>query len=270
MLDTARIRRAVVLSNAGAFGGRTFDPPGQFESVASRHARVKAENDWTVDQTSQFAGRLIPFCSLNPLEPYALDELRRCAATGHRGLKMQLFESGVDLQREHHVQRMREVFAVSNELRLPILIHVANNTGPDEVVTANVDTFVNTIAAAAPDVTIQVAHLWGGGGYSETALNRFAEAVAERRPATRNMYFDVAEAALVASEAGEMKQRIASNVAAAIRRIGVPRVLFGSDQFGGNHKTPNDAWQMFREIVPLTDAEFTAIAGNIAPYLAER
>lgn len=267
MLDAAGIHSAVVLSNAGAFGGRYFDPAGQYEEPARRHERVKAENDWSVAQVAQYPDRLISFCSLNPLEDYALEELRRCAQTGHRGLKMQFLESRVDLQNAAHVARLREVFSLADSLRLPLLVHVANNSGPDAVVAANMATFLDKVAAAAPNVTIQIAHLWGGGNYSEAALNALAHSMSAKHPATRNMYFDVAEAALVSSQAGEMKQRVLQNIAERIRQIGTDRILFGSDQFGGNHRTPKEAWEMFRSEVPLTRSEFARIASNVAPYL---
>src|SRR3712207_8315818 len=42
-----------------------------------RSAKVRAENDWTVQQASRFADRLIPFCSVDPLKSYALEEIAR-------------------------------------------------------------------------------------------------------------------------------------------------------------------------------------------------
>ena len=39
---------------------------------------VKAENDWTAQQVAQYPDRLRAFCSVNPLKPYALDEVARC------------------------------------------------------------------------------------------------------------------------------------------------------------------------------------------------
>ncbi|CAA9281577.1 MAG: hypothetical protein AVDCRST_MAG93-3229, partial [uncultured Chloroflexia bacterium] len=170
MLDEAGVQRAVVLSNAGAFGGRYFNPAGAYESAERRYQRVKTENDWSIRQVAEYPDRLISFCSLNPLEPYALDELRRCAETGHRGLKMQFLESSVDVQNGKHVARLREVFSLADRLRLSILVHVANNSGADEVVAANMASFLDRVAVAAPNVTIQMAHLWGGGDYSEAAL----------------------------------------------------------------------------------------------------
>jgi predicted TIM-barrel fold metal-dependent hydrolase len=131
----------------------------------------------------------------------------------------------------------------------------------------NVITFLNEIALGAPDVTIQIAHLWGGGAYSGAALAAYADAMSARHPATRNMYFDVAEAALVTSQNGETKRQIASNLASKIRQIGINRILFGSDQFGGDHRKPAEAWQMFLKEVPLTNEEYATIGRNVAPYL---
>src|SRR3982751_4370407 len=57
-LDAAGIGRAVVLSVAYSF--------------------ADAENDWTSGQVVAGGGRLIGFCSSNPLRAAALGELERC------------------------------------------------------------------------------------------------------------------------------------------------------------------------------------------------
>jgi predicted TIM-barrel fold metal-dependent hydrolase len=165
------------------------------------------------------------------------------------------------------VRRVREVFALANTLRLPILVHVGNNSGPEATVVANTRTFLDTVAAAAPRVTIQVAHLWGGGGYSGAALQAYADAVAARHPSTRNMYFDMAEAPMIAARMGPRKQEVMAQIVSAMRRIGLDRILFGSDEFGRSHHQPREAWQMFRDEVPLTEEEFRVVAANVAPYL---
>jgi predicted TIM-barrel fold metal-dependent hydrolase len=268
LLDAAGARRAVVLSGGGAFGGRYFDVAGQEETSADRYRRVVIENDWTIQQTSKYPDRLISFCSFNPLEPYALDELRRCAKTGHRGLKMSWTESSVDLQNKKHVARLREVFSLANTLRLPIVVHVGNNTGPKEKVSANVRTFLDEIVPAAQNVIIQVAHLWGGGGYSPAGLGSYADAVSAGHPSTRHLYFDMSEAPMIAanSSAGS-KAEVIREVTSRMRQIGLNRILFGSDAFGKAHNTPKEAWDEFREVLPLTEGEFGIVATNVAPYL---
>jgi predicted TIM-barrel fold metal-dependent hydrolase len=88
--------------------------------------------------------------------------------------------------------------------------------------------------------------------------------VAARRPATRRLYFDVSDAALVAST-----PELAQIVADRIRQIGLDRLLYGSDAAFDNHPDPQESWAAFRKGIPLTTAELEKIAGNVAPYLAE-
>jgi predicted TIM-barrel fold metal-dependent hydrolase len=266
MLDAAGIKRGVVLSAAVGVGGRYFDIYHGEKTSAVRYAQVRAENDWTIQQVSRFPNRLISFCGLNPLESFALDELKRCAATGHHGLKLHFLESQVDLKNPSHVERVRRLFEMANSLRFSIVVHVANNEGSAEESRANVLTFLNKIVAAAPNISIQVAHLWGGGGFSEEALAAYADAVSTGNTATRNLFFDIAEAPLIAAQYGEKKQEILQTVAKRIRQIGLSRILFGSDVGGKGHLTPHEAWQQFVTDVPLTNEELKTIASNVAPY----
>jgi hypothetical protein len=55
-------------------------------------------------------------------------------------------------------------------------------------------------------------------------------------------------------------------IAARIREIGVDRIVYGSDGAAGGNLAPREAWATFRQL-PLTEAEFKAIANNIAPYM---
>ena len=265
-LDDAGIHKAVVLSGAVVVGGRWLDIYHGTRTVAERHRMVRADNDWAAAQVARFLDRLLSFCSLNPLEPYALDELRRCASTGHRGMKLHFDESGIDLARPEHVAKARSLFTTANELRLPIVVHVGNNEGTPEEAAGLATVFLEQIAAAAPGITIQIAHLWGGSGYSEGALRAYAEAVSSNRASTRNLWFDMAEAPLIAGQYQGKRDQILADVAARIRQIGVGRVLFGSDTGGKGHLSPAEAWAQFRKDVPLREDELEAIARNVAPY----
>jgi predicted TIM-barrel fold metal-dependent hydrolase len=218
-----------------------------------------AENDWTAQQAGQYPERLIAFCSFNPIADHALAELERCAANPvFRGLKFSFAMSGVDLKKPAHVLRLRQVFAAANARRLAI---VAHTRGGDDYTDQHVEIFLSQVMTAAPDITVQVAHLWGGEGYSESALRAFAEAVAARRSGTSNLYFDVSEVwAEIADTASSATQE---TLAQRIRQIGLKRILFGSD----GRTPPDQAWRSFRARVPLEDREFRAIAANVAPYV---
>jgi predicted TIM-barrel fold metal-dependent hydrolase len=253
MLDAAHIKRAVVLSV-----GYWFDSPTR---ASNRSAEaMQAENTWTAEQAARFPDRLVAFCSLNPVSDAAMETLQRCAADKRfKGLKLHFANSRVDLVNPDHVRRIREVFAAANRARLPIVAHVRNN---DSYGAREAHVIVDELLPAAPDVTIQIAHLWGGAAFAPDALAVYAEAVAKRRRATRNLYFDVSDAALVANT-----PELAQVVADRIRQIGLDRILYGSDAAFGNHPDPGGSWAAFRKGIPLSPAEVEKIAQNVAPYL---
>lgn len=253
MLDAARIKRAVVLSI-----GYWFDSPTR---PLDRSAEaVQAENAWTAEQAARFPDRLLAFCSLNPVSDAAAVVMRQCTADKRfRGLKLHFANSRVDLLNPDHVRRTREVFAAANGARLPIVVHA--RTG-DNYGAAQARVLLEQLLTAAPDIPVQIAHLWGGANFSADALAVYAEGVAERNPATRNLYFDVTDTALVANT-----PELAQVVADRLRQIGLDRILYGSDAAFGNHPDPAGSWAAFRKGIPLSAAEFEKIARNTAPYL---
>jgi hypothetical protein len=54
--------------------------------------------------------------------------------------------------------------------------------------------------------------------------------------------------------------------ATSIRKLGIDRILFGSDATGAT-PTPGDAWAALRKLLPLTDEELLAIGNNLPPYM---
>lgn len=223
---------------------------------------MQAENAWTAAQAARFPDRLVAFCSLNPVSDAATETLRLCIADKRvKGLKLHFANSRVDLLKEEHVRRIREVFAAANRARLPIVAHVRNG---DSYGAREARVILEKILPAAPDIPVQIAHLWGGANFAPDALAVYAEAVAARLPATRNLYFDVSDAALVAST-----PEPAQVVADRIRQIGLDRILYGSDAAFGNHPDPAGSWAAFRKGIPLRAEEFEKIAHNVAPYLRE-
>jgi predicted TIM-barrel fold metal-dependent hydrolase len=255
MLDAAHIKRAVVLSV-----GYWFDSPTRPSTRSA--AAMQAENTWTAEQAARFPDRLIAFCALNPVSDAAIETLRHCAADRRfKGLKLHFANSRVDLLNADHVRRIREVFAAANRAGLPIVAHVRNS---ETYGAREAHVILEKLLPAAPDVPIQIAHLWGGANFAPDALAVYAEAVAARRPATRRLYFDVADAALVANT-----PELAQVVADRLRQIGLDRILYGSDAAFGNHPDPGGSWAAFRKGIALSPAEFEKIAHNVAPYLRE-
>lgn len=253
-LDDAGIRRATVLSVAYWYGS-PFGP-----RVENEYAKVRAENDWVAQQVGQYPDRLAAFCSFNPLKPYALEELERCAKIpAFRGIKLHFGNSGVELSHPEDAEKVGRVFRAANQHRLAIVVHMF--TGAEYETQGGVDARVllTKLLPEAPDVPIQIAHMAGGGRSTDSALAVFANAITAGDPRTRNLYFDVAT--LTAGETREGLQRDAMRM----RQIGLNRILFGSDMSPPN-PPPRVSWEMFRIRMPLTDAETRTIAANMAPY----
>lgn len=261
-LDSAGIQRAVVLAM-----GYTWGSPNR--NVENEHAKVVAENDWTSAQVALYPDRLIAFCSFNPIRDYALRELDRCASDPQlrKGLKLHFANSVVDLHNPAHLAQMKSVFAAANRHRMPIIAHIRSSISralPYGAAEARI--ILEQLLPAAPDVSVQIAHLAGAGGYADTtidaAMSVFVEAFTQRDPRVRNVHFDVAT---VVGRGPEINDRTARLVAQRIREIGVERFFFGSDAASPPNLVPRDAWALFRKL-PLTPREFTTIATNVAPY----
>ena len=262
LLNSARIPRAVVLSVAYQFGN-----PNR-PAVENEYERVKAENDWTSQQVARFPDRLVGFCSVNPLKDYALDEIARCSANQRlkSGLKLHFGNSDVDLNNSQHVDQLRRVFRAANDHGMALVVHMRSSVSRKRPHGANeARIFLNDVLPAAPDVTVQIAHLTGAGGYddpgTDQALGVFVAAIAKQEPRMKNVYFDVSGVCGL----GDWVPKV-NLIATRIRELGVERVLYGSDGAGGGNLTPREAWAVFRQL-PLSDEEFRTIRGNIAPYL---
>jgi predicted TIM-barrel fold metal-dependent hydrolase len=259
LLDTAGIRRALVLALGYSWGNPS-------RNVENEYDRVKAENDWVAEQVARYPDRLRAFCSFNPLRDYALEEFARCSANPllRSGLKLHIGNAALDYHNAQHLERLRRVFRAANERRIPIVIHMRASIsrrlryGQDEA-----RIFLDSILPAAPDVPVQIAHLAGSGGYdgtTDSALSVFVDAVARRDPRVNHLWFDVSG---VARNATDDDARL---IAARIRQLGIHRMLYGSDAATGGNLPPREAWADFLKL-PLTDAEFRTIATNIAPYM---
>ena len=259
LLDSAGIRRALVLALGYSWGNPS-------RTVENEYEKVKAENDWVAAQVAKYPDRLRAFCSFNPLKPYALDELARCGANPNlrNGLKLHIGNARLNYHDAQHRDRLRAVFRAANERRIPIVIHIraSGSQGiPYGLTEARI--FLDSILPAAPDIPVQIAHLAGYGGYDATtdsALSVFVDAIARRDRRTEKLWFDVTTVARNATPA------VAQTIATRIRELGVQRVVYGSDAATGGNLAPRDAWADFLRL-PLTAAEFQTIASNVAPYM---
>ena len=267
-MDRARVERAVVLSLAYLSSDPTRTSEAEFKQ---EYKRVRAANDWTGTQVARFPGRMIGFCGVNPLRDYALEEIARCAENPHLcyGLKLHFQNSLVDYHNPRHVVRLRRVFGAANHYGMAIVVHMRTSEeevsqlpyGRDEA-----RIFLEELLPEIPDVSVQIAHLCGGGGYGDPliheAVSVFSEVIAVGDPRVGRLLFDVTATVNFRTPNEDL-----ALVARHVRELGVERVLYGSDGSDpeGNGPTPRKGWAAFR-MVPLADEEFQTIAGNVAPY----
>jgi predicted TIM-barrel fold metal-dependent hydrolase len=261
-LDSAGIQRALVLSVAYWFGSSLMPGADSTVTLAEEHARVRTENDWVASQVARHQDRLVAYCSVNPLKPYAIEEIERCGRLSTiGGLKLHLANSSVDLRKREDVEQLRRVFRATNSAGLPIVVHMRPRLQPYG--RQDAETFVREVLPEAPDIPIQIAHLVGWGGYDDAAYEAagaFVDAIARKDPVTKNLYFDIATIVLNGQPA-ELRERIATR----IRQLGLSRVVYGSDS-----TDPRTDWAGVLRLMPLTEREFETIAGNVTPYLRGR
>lgn len=261
LLDSAGIQRAVLLSTAYLYGSPR-------RAVEDEYAKVQAENDWNAAQAAEYPDRLVAFCGFNPLKDYAIRELERCAGRPglRRGIKLHLGNADVQLENPTHVEQLRRVFRAANERGMAIVVHTRASISRQRPYGARqARIFLEQLLPVAPDIPVQIAHLAGTGpGYedppADSAMAVFAEAVAKREPGTARLWFDVTTAA-----DRNISPANAALLVRRIRRVGVARILYGSDAAVGENLRPRESWAAFRRL-PLTDQEFRAIATNQAPY----
>jgi uncharacterized protein len=258
-LDAAGIQRANILSAAFVFAGSPELNPGEA-------ARVRAENDWNAQQAALHPKRLTAFCSLNPLKSYSLAEVESCGRDARiKGLKFHFSDAGVNLTNPQHLSKIKAVFKAANEHRLAITAHIMTSaTDYDPKATATI--FLNDLMPLVQDVPVQIAHMTGDSGFgdrSQTAFGVFAAAIEAKDPRTKNLYFDGSGPVDVN---GSQSPEILRTVAAAMRRVGMNRILFASDRHSPNNSPPAETWKAWREKLPLTEAEFRDIADNVVNY----
>jgi predicted TIM-barrel fold metal-dependent hydrolase len=260
-LDAAGISRAVVLSVAYSFSNPNKTP------VRDEYSHVMDENNWTSAQVAKYPHRLLGFCSVNPLRPYALQEIARCArdANLRTGLKLHFGNSDVNVDNPDHLARVRRVFRAANEHHMAIIVHMHANIDHHRPYGAEeARIFLEELLPEAPDVIVQIAHLAGGGGYddpeTDAALSVFVKAIERKDPRMKNVYFDVCGIALPG-----MWEDKAGLLVTRIRQIGTNRLVYGSDAATADNR-PQDALKRWHSL-PLTQKEFRAIDSNVAPYV---
>ncbi|MFK2892164.1 amidohydrolase family protein [Dyella flagellata] len=255
MLAPVKARKAVVLSSAYFFGS---------PYVSSMHYDVskmtRLENEYVANQVAEAPQRLVGFFSVDPLQPSAVDEVNFWIHDGRlKGLKLHLANSRVRLTNPQHVQQLVKVIHAAASAHLPIVIHLRAS---DIFGAREAGIFIRDVLPSAGDSVVQIAHCGGWGGTDQAqavVLQVFADHIKADDPSTRHVLFD-----LSAVVTPETTPEQAARLVAQMRQIGLHRFLLGSDF---NASTPAYTDSITRAKLPLTNAEWRLIAGNIEPWV---
>lgn len=228
-LNRSKFKGAWIISNAYWFGS-------PFVQVKNEYQEVKRQNDWTAGQVAQYPKRLIAFMSVNPLKPYALNEIERCIKSKHFiGLKLHFANSRVDLQNKAHVLQLQKIFTLANKNHLILLIHLRSSKDWDGK--ANAEIFAKSLLPFANQSKIVIAHMGGWGKFDKVTDNALKVLATYKNKGDikyNNLYFDISA---VIPPVNEDDQSISSKgnqgelalLSKRIKEIGTGRILFGTD-----------------------------------------
>jgi predicted TIM-barrel fold metal-dependent hydrolase len=230
-LNRAKFYSAWIISNAYWFGSPVTPVRNEYEEV-------KKQNDWIAAQAVRYPGRLKAIMSINPLKPYAIAEIKRCAATNHfTGLKLHFANSKVNLFDKTQVKQLQKVFAIADNYNLFLLVHFRSSQKWDGA--ANAEILLKEILPFAKNTKVVIAHMAGWGGYDRQSDKALATIAAYLHPGAmlqRNIYLDIS--AVFPLDENKKQSASAKSKAAwrpltalkkQIQKIGTDHIVFGTD-----------------------------------------
>lgn len=266
-----RVSGAVLLPMAHLYGRQDIRGPLRL-SLAAERAAVRRENDHVAAEAARYPGRAIALCGVDFLRPYAWEEVQRCRAElGSPGIKLHLTSAGANLGYASHLAALRRFAEMSSREGLILFIHFdpQNNRGN----LTDVRRFIDQVLQPFPDLTVVIAHMGGSGGFDpwtraifETFTTWLGEEAAAGRPRP-GFHFDISAVWLAQDSEGMPRstKQDGEALAAALARVGVGRLLFGSDApvfFPGPYAAA------FRRRAGLSAEAWDTLARNRLPQLA--
>lgn len=175
-----------------------MDVAGVDRSVIFPFVEGNFTNDAVKAAVEACPDRLVPYCAVNPWQPDAADELRRCVTEwGFRGLKLHPTINGFHLSDPKLVDPL---FEVAGDLSIPVIAHGASDlhNSPPEFA---------EMARRFPRVRLFMAHM--GFFWSVDQAIAYAKAFS-------NLYLETSRAPIF-------------EIATAVRELGPDKVVWGTD-----------------------------------------
>ena len=261
-LDGIGAQRAYALSSGYLWAGaRPGEKLSEFAVKPGELDKVRAENDFVTEQAAKHPGRIIPFLGINPLKPYALEELERCTGKlGMRGLKLHFWNSGVNLREPSHVERIRAIFGYAASRNLPIMLHFYNG-GVEGFGPRDVALLADEILSEYPDLRVCFAHFLGAGNYADV-VGDIVDVMIRIGNENRSINMDRLFLDLSAIFNRQARGRFAGVTDQQLIRLGrqigewgSTRILWGSDNRDNYLAVTRAMW-------PLGDAELRRVMAN--------
>jgi uncharacterized protein len=187
------------------------------------------------------------------------------------GIKLHFANSNVDLRDTLHIARLKAVFREAQTMRRPVIVHM--HTRRPDYGAVDAERFISEVLAEATGISVQIAHMAGGGGsYHDGAdgtMRAFVEAF-RRDPSLRaRIWFDLGGVVYPPAGGGNgagarTTQRQLERLAQRIHEVGPDRVLFGSDWAALSVAVAADNVARW---LPVTPTELQTILQNRASYL---
>lgn len=267
-----------ILSMAYQWSSPLSGVDSDYEASEEEIANVECQNNYTVQQTSQYPGQLLPFCSVNPKKSYVKSEIERCATElGVSGLKLHFSSSEVDVTDKDTRDWVIDTLRAAVAYDLPVVVHFGDleilcgacdeGSELDEAgMVAAMEAMLTVVLPATPGLRLTFAHLTGVGAFPDWTQQTFEmliEAYAEGNGALDKVDLYVDLAAVFNTESsvnGNVPGVTTSDLAVMgelLSRWGLERVFWGSD-------LDPDAFADIREMwaeTGLSVADFNQIAG---------
>lgn len=239
IMDTRRMTSQRIASAERA--GRT--PPSEADLSDGMRERVRRFNTWLCDLASR-EPRIVPFVMADPVlfGDSVLDEIKTRVAAGARGIKIHPGICG-------HLPsdpRALAIYRYCEAEGIPILTDTSGDERDGQVWGA--PAHWQDVLPRFPRLRLVFAHLPG---------ERWDEML-DLAARFDNCWFDISGGFVDAEHPQSAHRRMPIEEAArVIRKIGVERVLFGSDAPAHGREIPDAAAQLLQ--LPLTEAEQDAI-----------
>ncbi len=122
----------------------------------ARHVGVLVPNEYVADYVDRHPEKLIGFCSIDPIDPDAVEQLDYCVKNlGFRGLKLAPIYQNV----APGDSRMRRLFARAEQLEIPVLIHQGTTFCENVSIEIANPVLLQPIALEFPRLRMVIAHM---------------------------------------------------------------------------------------------------------------